>query len=299
MANQFHISIRQSLQTHPLRWTRNSVLLLVFAGIGLAMILAAVQVSLRYDANDAERWWSYYFLNQMSGWGQWLWWGPLFIHFITKMILKFRNAFYAIVSIVITVLVLALLAATVEGLVWHTLYNTSSEWPWARVWKASLSNQTGFHFLIAGTLLLLLMARQLFHITKEARDNTPLVRNGHGDVEGSLIVKHKGQTEFIPLSHISHLEASGSYVEIYADQGKTVVTGSLKQFGAQLPEPHFIRIHRSYIVRVDHVLKLTPLTNEDYKIVTSLGHELRVSRSYKKVLPILKGSNGAINLQTN
>ncbi|MEQ8423517.1 MAG: LytTR family DNA-binding domain-containing protein [Cyclobacteriaceae bacterium] len=286
----FHTTLRQSLKLNPFEWTKRKFLYALLAGIVLASILALAQVSLRYDSNDSDRWWTYYFVNQLISWGQWTLWLPLFTTFVTRTFQKSNDELKSYLIIAVVTLALALIATTVQAVLWHFIYNTSTQWPLSRVVKAIVSNRYSFHFFIAVTIILVLVVRQFILIFKSSKSVSPLVRQNLGDSNGSLVLRHKGETEFIPLAQISHLSASGSYVEIYSDNGKTVVTGTLKEYESQLPAPRFIRIHRSFIVNADRVKSLTPLTNEDYRLVTTSGHELRVSRSYKEALPLIRGS---------
>ncbi len=289
MVTSPHKAFRQSLINHPFRWTARRVLLVLSINICSAIILGLIQVSLRYDNNETERWFSFYFFNQLITWGQWTLWLPLFVWSITNVMRVFKEVYRAYSLIILLSLLLAFVATTVEASLWHHFYNTSPDWYWSRVWKASISNKYATHFLFAFSIILLVVIRQFILISRTTKKKSH-IRPSNGDIGGSLIVKHQGKTEFILLKDISHLSASGSYVEIYTSKNKTTVTGSLTQFAEQLPDSHFTRIHRSFVVRIDQVAKLTPLTNEDYMVTTHNGHELRLSRSYKSVLPLLKGS---------
>ncbi len=296
MINRFPFGLRQSFLTNPIHWNLRGYLALILSGICAAAIIGLIQVSLRYDSNDSERWWSYYFFNQVMSWGQWIIWIPVISKAATNAFVHFNKEFRATIFIALSILFIALIASSIEGLLWHIFFNNSPNWPWPRVWKATVSNRYGFHFLFGLAVILFVLIRQLIYIAKTSKEIAPLVRNQSGDLSGSLIVRHKGRTEFIPLTQITHLSASGSYVEIHTDNGKSVVTGTLKQYAAQLAPSEFVRIHRSYIVRIDRVQQLIPMTNEDHKLITSSGHELRVSRSYKNVLPVLKGAQSSTQL---
>ncbi len=290
MVTSLHKVFRQSLINHPFRWTVRRILWVLTLSIFSAIILGLIQVSLRYDNNEAERWFSFYFFNQLITWGQWTLWLPLFVWSITNVMQVFKEVYKAYALIIFLSLLLAFVATTAEAAMWHHFYNTSPDWDWGRVWKASISNNFSTHFLFCLSILLITVLRQFIYINKAIKSSLPTIRMDKGSIEGSLMIRSQGQLEFIRLQEISHLAASGSYVEIFSNGNKIVVTGTLKQFVEQLPPSHFLRIHRSYVVRVDQVAKLTPLTNEDYQVTTINGHQLRLSRSYKDVLPILKGT---------
>ncbi|MCB0490258.1 MAG: LytTR family transcriptional regulator [Cyclobacteriaceae bacterium] len=278
--------IRQSLRQNPYRWSVKKTLITLIGGLLIATVLGVIKVSLRYDSNESERWWLYYFNEQLVSWGQWVVWIPVLITVTNWSNKRIRSSIVFYAAIFISSILIAAAAATIEGLAWHTFVNQSVDWPWFRVWKAFLSNQLGFHFLIAATLLLLLVIRQIWWLLDQKKVKV-MVRESSTN-SGSLVLNHRGYTEFIPFSDITHLRASGSYVEIHTHQSKKVITGSLKQFTTQLPDS-FVRIHRSYIVKVDAIESLTPLSNDDYRVITAGGHELRLSRSYKDSLPKLRG----------
>lgn len=278
--------VRQSLRQNPLRWTIKKTLFTILAGLVIAMVVGLIKVSLRYDSNEADRWWWYYFTEQLVSWGQWVVWIPTLVTLIHSTNKKFKSSLFFYVLVLLSSVLIAAAATTIEGLIWHNFFNQSADWPWLRVWKAFLSNRFGFHFLVAVTIVLLLVLRQIVWLLNERKVKV-MVRESN-TASGSLILNHKGYTEFIPFSDITHLRASGSYVEIHTQNSKKVITGSLKQFASQLPDS-FVRIHRSYIVKVDAIQSLTPLTNDDYQVITNSGHELRLSRSYKNRLPQLRG----------
>lgn len=281
--------IQQAAHSHPYQWGVRKQLIIVAAGLSLAAVVGLLKVSLRYDSNESERWWWFYFTEQLVGWAQWFIELPILVFIIQSLITKVKSTYKLYLLIFVLLVTAGLIAASVEGLLWHNFFNHRPDWPWLRVWKASVSNRFGFHFLIAATTTLLMVIRLLWLLEKEKRENKNFsVRYEKGNELGSLVIRHKGKTEFLPLSQITHLSASGSYVEIFSSEGKTIITGSLKNLQSQLPDS-FVRIHRSYIIKVDAVRSMSPLTNEDYKIVLSTGHELRLSRSYKESLSRLKG----------
>lgn len=282
--------LQYSLIGHPIKWSTQNLVIIILSGLLLASCIGLIKVSLRYDSTDSERWWWYYFTEQLISWGQWLVWIPLLLAFVQFIVQKIENQIKIYALLGITLIFLGFTAASLEGLLWHSLLNTSSKWPWTRVWKAFVSTQFGFHFFIGTIAILFLVVRQLIVSYKKMnRQSLPKIKLVQDPIVGSLVIKHRDRTEFIQLQDILHLQASGSYVEIYSIHGKTIATGTLKEFMSQLPYPQFIRIHRSYLVRVDSVKSLTPLTNEDYKVTTTGGHELRLSRKYKQHLNILKG----------
>ena len=64
-----------------------------------------------------------------------------------------------------------------------------------------------------------------------------------------ILVKQEYNTVSIPLDDIIYIEAMEGYVKIFRENEVcTVSRVILKNIGSQLPEPEFLRIHRSFIV---------------------------------------------------
>ncbi len=63
-----------------------------------------------------------------------------------------------------------------------------------------------------------------------------------------------------------------------------IVSQTLEQWQSRLDPKHFMRIHRSAIVRVDAIKELIPWFSGRYKVVTKTGYELMASRERSKEL---------------
>lgn len=94
-----------------------------------------------------------------------------------------------------------------------------------------------------------------------------------------LFVKHNGRHVKVRTTDIKWIEAIGDYVEIHTVlQKKYVIHSTMKVIDAKLSKPDFVRVHRSYIVRVDHIEEI-----EDGTLV--IGDKfVPIGKSYKKQL---------------
>jgi len=69
-----------------------------------------------------------------------------------------------------------------------------------------------------------------------------------------IMVSYMGGIRFIPLSEIIYLRAKNSYTEIYQiSHIKTIVSKPISSFDQALNDCWFFRIHKSYIVNINHV----------------------------------------------
>lgn len=94
-----------------------------------------------------------------------------------------------------------------------------------------------------------------------------------------IVVKDQGDIKLVALHHVRYLEAYDDYVKIYTDKERFVKKGTLKQFEANLPSEQFIRIHRSFIVAVDQITKLTPYEKGGMLAILKNGERLSVSKA--------------------
>jgi two-component system LytT family response regulator len=99
------------------------------------------------------------------------------------------------------------------------------------------------------------------------------------------IVARKGNAiNIIPVDQIRYVEAEDDYVMIYHTEGKALKQQTMKYYEESLPADSFVRIHRSYIVRIQEIKKLEPYTKDNYVAILQTGEKLPVSRTGYKTL---------------
>ncbi len=94
-----------------------------------------------------------------------------------------------------------------------------------------------------------------------------------------ILVRDRGQTHIISLADIDYVEAEDDYIRI-CWQGKSILkTQSLSALEAQLDNSEFIRIHRSYIVKLSAIKGLERVNKDSQFAVLKNGVKLPVSRT--------------------
>ena len=83
----------------------------------------------------------------------------------------------------------------------------------------------------------------------------------------SIRADHK--TTLVRYSNIIYLESAGEYIRLHlADGTKLVTLFRMKNMESELPAERFLRVHRSYIINVEHITGYTKsrvfLTGDDY-----------------------------------
>ncbi|WP_430815844.1 LytR/AlgR family response regulator transcription factor [Carboxylicivirga sp. RSCT41] len=98
-----------------------------------------------------------------------------------------------------------------------------------------------------------------------------------------IFVKSDKMMVKVVLKDITHIESLRNYVSIYLNDGREIKTmNTISNIEEKLPETHFIRVHRSYIIAVD---KIESYTSGSLNIQ---GHNIPIGRNYKEqVLAIL------------
>jgi two-component system, LytTR family, response regulator len=111
-----------------------------------------------------------------------------------------------------------------------------------------------------------------------------LVRKDSPPRMHSLSVKMGDRVIFIPIDEISFLEATEKYVDVHTVQGKKyLVDKSLTTLEGRLPHG-FVRIQRSYIIQLAHVVEAHRHFNSRYIFQMKGGQRIVSGKSYYPVI---------------
>jgi two-component system LytT family response regulator len=99
-----------------------------------------------------------------------------------------------------------------------------------------------------------------------------------------VVVKSTNKISVIPVDKIKYLEAQDDYVMIYSTEGKHLKQATMKYFEENLDESDFLRVHRSYIIRIDQVNQLEPYGKDSYVAKLKDGAAIKISKSGFKTL---------------
>ncbi len=93
----------------------------------------------------------------------------------------------------------------------------------------------------------------------------------------SISFRCDGKTVKVPVSEIVSLESLKDYVRISGVDGQKWVTmGTMSSFEDKLPED-FIRVHRSFIVNINHIVEFNSQT-----ITVVGGAQIAIGRTYRE-----------------
>ena len=103
-----------------------------------------------------------------------------------------------------------------------------------------------------------------------------------------IVVRNGAKINIIAVDKIRYIEAMDDYVGIHTPQGKFLKQQTMKYFEQHLPVKDFVRVHRSYILRLSELSKLEPYSKDSYMAVLKGEGEIPVSRSgYTKLREVL------------
>ncbi|MEO9533903.1 MAG: LytTR family DNA-binding domain-containing protein [Crocinitomicaceae bacterium] len=99
-----------------------------------------------------------------------------------------------------------------------------------------------------------------------------------GPEQNHFFIKKNKSYSRVKFEDIDYIEALADYVQINADSGRFTVLSTMKSIANRLPQKKFIRVHRSYIVALDKIMRI------DDNLIVVGEKSIPVSRSYKEDL---------------
>jgi DNA-binding LytR/AlgR family response regulator len=121
-------------------------------------------------------------------------------------------------------------------------------------------------------------ARFLKACTKALNLHTLLVCN----VPDFIFVKTGYEDEKVMLNELLYVEAEGNYLSLVLPTRKLLTRQTLTEFAQNLPSDQFIRIHRSFLVAVN---KITKISRQD---VTVAGQAIPIGASYEEAVATIR-----------
>lgn len=104
-----------------------------------------------------------------------------------------------------------------------------------------------------------------------------------------IAVKTGSKIKIIYVNDIQYLESQDDYVMIYTSEGKFLKQNTMKYFEHHLPPKFFVRVHRSYIIRLDFVEQIELYERDSYIIKLKNQQSVPVSKSgYNRLRENLK-----------
>jgi two-component system, LytTR family, response regulator len=95
-----------------------------------------------------------------------------------------------------------------------------------------------------------------------------------------ILIKSSGEIFFLKAEEIDWIEAEGDYMKFHVNGRTHLMRETMARLEARLDPKRFIRIHRSTIVNIDRLRKLSPSFAGEYAVILHDGTKLKLSRGY-------------------
>lgn len=101
-------------------------------------------------------------------------------------------------------------------------------------------------------------------------------------LEDRVLVQEGARTELVRVSDVRCIRAEDDYSRLVLTDGRELlVHESLKSWESRLPPRHFVRVHRSTVVNLDHVERMEREENDTFRLhLRGLAVPLTMSRRY-------------------
>ena len=106
-----------------------------------------------------------------------------------------------------------------------------------------------------------------------------------------ILLKSSGEIFFLKAEEIDWIEAEGDYMKFHVNGRTHLMRETMARLESRLDPKKFIRIHRSTIVNIDRLRKLSPSFAGEYAVILHDGTKLKLSRGYhERIATLLKQS---------
>ena len=145
----------------------------------------------------------------------------------------------------------------------------------------ALNNQATYYLLKPISIDELIKAVNLVSEIKEKENQleTAVLTPKTNSVSGKITIPQQDGFEVVDVNDILFCKADDNYTEIYFENTKKLVSKTLKYFEDILKEHSFVRIHKSYLVNINTVVKYKK--GKGGSVILTNGKEIMVSASKK------------------
>ena len=131
---------------------------------------------------------------------------------------------------------------------------------------------------------LFLVARVFSPPVERRASSTTALASAPPEKPSTLLVSKGADQCLIQVDDIQRLSAAGNYVDICARGQRYLMRATLSDLEAKLPSEHFVRVHRSHIVRVSEIDRIRIERSGSGVVHLRDGSMLAISKGYRAQL---------------
>lgn len=103
-----------------------------------------------------------------------------------------------------------------------------------------------------------------------------------------IVVKTGTKVKIIPIQDVQYLSADDDYVSVHTQEGSFLKNKTMSFFEKALDENQFVRVHRSYIVKVQEITRIDPYEKDSHIAILRSGAKVPVSKAgYTRLKQVL------------
>lgn len=125
----------------------------------------------------------------------------------------------------------------------------------------------------------------------EAKQNTTQLLNSippAASINERIVVKTGNKIKIIPVNDIIYLEADDDYVKIHTIEHSYLKNKTMVYFEQMLDNEQFVRVHRSYIIKIQEITRIDPYEKDSHLAILKTGAKIPVSKTgYPKLKQVL------------
>jgi two-component system, LytTR family, response regulator len=133
--------------------------------------------------------------------------------------------------------------------------------------------------------------KMIFSIPPQKQKLDELVNVGgrRNEFLDRIVIKQGQKISIVSADEIIYIEAQDDYTMLYTAKGNFLKQKTMKYYDENLDPAEFIRIHRSYFVKLRSVKQIELFEKESYRVILHDGRQLPVSKSgYQKLKELFK-----------
>ncbi|MCU0421497.1 MAG: response regulator [Bacteroidia bacterium] len=113
-------------------------------------------------------------------------------------------------------------------------------------------------------------------------------RTRNQDENSRIVVKTHHAIRIIPVHDIIYLEAYDDYVKIHTNDGMFLKKRTMASFEQGLNQDEFIRVHRSYMIKIDQLTRIEHPDKDSHVALLKTGAKIPLSKTgYQKLKTVL------------
>ena len=103
-----------------------------------------------------------------------------------------------------------------------------------------------------------------------------------------IVVKTGTKVKIIPVQDVQYLQADDDYVSVFTQEGSYLKNKTMNFFEQMLDPRQFVRVHRSYIIKIQDITRIDPYEKDAHIAILKSGAKIPVSKTgYAKLKQVL------------